>query len=333
VALGDGRKVRNAYPDWDREAITCSYAAPDGGEFLTVVANWHAKEPAYGRLALSLSDGAWLLADDENRRILTYGGTSSLDAGLLAKGVFVLCPAFDFRGYRAQRHTSAAMRALDGYRPQSLEEWSKEAQSYRSHPPTVAAGEPQLLFHLSFDGTTEPLVARGDKRVVATGTPTYEDTPGGKAIRMTKGVSLSYLPADNINLQRGRLAIRFKPLWEGAENQDRLLLTVRPKTGFVYLGKLADGRFLMNMFDAQDRQHWGFHSVRIMPANTWHDVTVTWDTGRGMSLLFLDGRKVVEYRADPWQMADLDNSLAHCRLTFPERSEVVIDDVKVWDRP
>ena len=622
VTLGDGRTLRNSYPDWDREALFRSYAAADGSEFLTVVANWHAKEPAYGKLSLSAPDGVWLLADDENRRLCTHGGGPQLDAALLQEGVYVLCPAFDYRGYRAIRHSPAALQAVSGYQRQKLEEWVEEARayaqapnaagaaaaagdqrlgfddvdgdgtfeylvqsaaqkvwvsqngtvvrwqigeellegqglglcrdmlwlplgerenrgldmvmrlegkqvaddgitltfrkdvpltalgggagirlvkdlafgrtpgdltvrirlantsvapeatkltcSYRVHnymkygtatnvfwvnegkglhqwdtveahytvpntglrdsdthglftqcdvtaplrplsfgdfrqdrgllltatparpedvlqllrwgrkhgvegagtvewmyrpatlavghdldyeyrlslrtgvttldaentrPRTAALGEPKLLFHLGFDGTTEPLIAAGDKEVAVTGAPAYENTPHGKGIRITKGVSVSYLPAGNIDLQRGRLAIRFKPLWEGADDRTHYLLTVRPRTGFVYFGKLNDGRLLMNMFDAGDEQHYGFHMIRTMPANTWHEAVSIWDADRGTSALFLDGRKVAEFRTKPWQMADLDNALAHCRLVFPEGAEAVIDDVKIWDRP
>jgi hypothetical protein len=624
VILGDGRRLRNCYPDWEREAICRSYAAADASEFLTVVVNWHAKEPAYGRLSLTLPAGPWLLVDDENREVFTHAGNRELAAGLLAEGVAVRCPAFDYRGFRALRISPAALAAVKDYQPQHLETWAAEVRAYvqaatataaatgsgettlgfddadgdgafeyvvqspaqkawvsqsgtvlrwqvgaqtlegealglcrdmlwlplgeresrgldavmrlegketrpdgsaltfsrdvplatlgggasvrllkdlvfaksagdlsvrvrlantsvapeatrltcsyrvhhylrygpspnvfwasdgaalrhwdkvdahltvpntgltpaetdclfaqcevapplrpvacgdhrpeggllltavparpdevlqllrwgrrpgmaggatiewmyrptalavgqdltyeyrltlqtdvaaltadsaRTPTPAPARDEARLLLHLGFDGTTEPLVAGGAREVAVTGTPTYEDTPGGQAIRLSQGLGLSYLPAGNIDLRRGRLAIRFKPLWEGAENQSRFLLTVRPRTGFVYLGKLDDGRFLMNFLDANDGQHYAGHSVRTMVANTWHEAVVTWEAPRGVSILFLDGEKVAEFRAEPWTMADLDNSLAHSRLVFPKEAEAVIDDVRIWDRP
>ncbi|MHB8993997.1 MAG: hypothetical protein ACYC63_01975 [Armatimonadota bacterium] len=624
VTLGDGRKLRNSYPDWEREAITRSYGAVDGSEYLTVIANWHAKEPAYGQLALKLPPGQWLLVDDENHRVLTQDGKPQLDAKLLGTGVTVFCPAFDYRGFRAIKYSPEALAALKSFQPQSLEQWAREAQayaqpaaaaggaaatgsqtltfddsdgdgkfeylvksaaqkvwvsqngtiarwqigervlegeglglgrdmlwlplgerenrgmdmvmrleekqvkpegitltfskdvplatlgggaslrltkqlifgatpgevqvlvrlsntsvapeatrllcSYRVHnylkygaaanvlwasdgdklqqwdkveghytipntglsneesaalfaqcevtpplkpvsfgeyrqdnklllkitpgkpedllqilrwgrkaglanagtlewmmrPAVLAVGqdltydyrltlqpnvsaldaasakphtappqgtEDDLLFHLGFDGTVEPTVARGEKQVTVTGTPVYEDTPTGKGLRLSSGVSLSYLPKGNIDLQRGRLAIRYKPLYEGADGQTHYLLTVRPKSGFVYAGKLNDGRFLMNMFDAAGKQHYGWHLVRNLQAGTWHEVVCSWDATKGTMLLVFDGEKVAEHRGEPWQMAPLDNALAHSRLVLPETAEAVIDNVKIYSQP
>lgn len=179
----------------------------------------------------------------------------------------------------------------------------------------------------------EPTVARGEKPVVVTGTPVYEDTPTGKGLRLSSGVSLSYLPEGNIDLQRGRLAIRYKPLYDGADGKTHYLLTVRPRSGFVYAGKLNDGRFLMNMFDAAGKQHYCWHLVRGLQAGTWHEAVVSWDATKGTMLLILDGEKVAEQRGEPWTMAPLDNATAHSRIVFPETVEAVIDEVKIYSQP
>lgn len=621
VTLGDGRKLRNTYPDWDEDAIQRSYASPDGSELLIVLANWHAKEQCFGKLAVTLQ-GQWLLIDDENREIYTQGGKPQLDARALQAGLFVTCPAFDYRGFRLVRSSAAALQAVKGYQPVKLEEtrqaalaytrtttggtgtggagetqitfddlnhdgkfeylvqsprqkvwisqngtivrWTLDGQtletdglglcrdmlwlpagerenqgmdmvmrledkviepgvvtlifskdvplsgigggasirvtkefsfaqapgelnvtvrlantsvapeatqiacSYRAHhylkygaggdifwanngetvqqwskvaehytvpnmelsaaetnqlftqcevtaplrpmafgayqpaqqlllkvtpaqserllqllrwghragmadsgtiewmyrpetlavghdleyeyrlslmpkvpalgpgaaqPAAAAAAEPHLLFHAAFDGTADAVLARGDGKATVTGTPTYEATDHGQGIVMAKGTALSYLPAGNIDLRRGRLALRFKPLWEGADGQTHFLLTVRPQTGFLYLGKLDDGRFLMNMFGPKDDQHYGFHVIQTLRAGTWHEAVVTWDIERGTMLLIFDGEKAAEVRGEPWEMAPLDNTLAHCRLTIPEQAEAVIDDLKIWDQP
>ncbi len=198
---------------------------------------------------------------------------------------------------------------------------------------TAPAADEHLLLHLSFDGTAEATTATGNGKATIKGTPTYEPTPGGQGICIGKGVELSYLPEGNINLRQGKLAIRFKPAWEGADGQTHFLLTVRPKTGFMYVGKLADGRLVCNMFDEGNKQHYPWHLIRTLTAGTWHETTVTWDTAKGTLGLYLDGEKVAEHRGDPWQMAALDNRLAHCRLVIPEQAEAVIDDIKVWDTP
>ena len=232
------------------------------------------------------------------------------------------------------------------YRPEVLEVGKDVRYAYRlnvqpgaaaldvaSARPAAQAAEadPHLLLHLAFDGTPDATVAKGEGKAIVTGTPTYEDTPTGKGIRIGKGASVSYLPAGNVNLEQGRLFIRFKPNWDGAEPQTHLLLTVRPRTGFVYLGKTADGRFLLNLFDEQDGQHYPTVSIKTLRANTWHEALATWNTAKGVMALFWDGQKAGEYRSDPWRMAPLDNSLPHCRLAIPEEAEAVIDEIKVWD--
>ena len=177
------------------------------------------------------------------------------------------------------------------------------------------------------------ILSKGTHHAVVKGAPVYEDTPGGRGIRVTKGVELSFLPEGNIDLQRGKLYIRFKPLWHGTDGKTHYLLTVRPKAGFLYFGKIADGRFLLNMFDERNQQHYPWHMIRTLEADTWHSSTVTWDAARGLMALYLDGKKVAEHRGKPWRMAALDNRLNHCRIVIPETADAVIDEIKIWEQP
>lgn len=625
VKLGDGRVLRNTYPDWPQEAIQRAYAG-ENGELLLILANWHAKEQALGKLTATLPAGQWLLLDGEHRQVFTFGGRPLLEAKTLQTGVHVSCAPLDYRGWRLTKATPAALQAVKGYEPVKLEETAQAAAtytlagagsdgaastggqeltfddldgdgkfeyvvkspaqqvwvsqngtvlrwkigdttldteglgltrdmlwlplgerdnkgldmvmrleskqitadgvsltftkdvplptigggatvrvtkqldfaaapgdltvrvrlantsiapdatrftaSYRAHqhlkyaetpeilwasdgqalkqwdqspahytipntglaaadsaalftqgdvtepmslrafgnlqpdrrlllkitpgqpeqvlqvlrwgrrkgaltgtlellykpatlavgqdltydyrvqlrpdvekldaeftrpeppgPPAQAAAEPRLLFHLPFDGSPDAVVAAGEGKATVTGTPAYEPTDNGQGIVISGGAKLEYLPAGNIDLQRGRLAIRFKPLWEGADGKSHYLMTVRPEKGFVYFGKLADGRLLMNMFDKNEKQHYGWHSIKLMRAETWHEAVCTWDTTKGLMLLILDGQKVAEERGEPWEMAPLNNALERCRLIIPDQAEAVIDDLKIWDRP
>jgi len=198
---------------------------------------------------------------------------------------------------------------------------------------TAEAPEPGLLLHLDFNDSPNAILSKGTHHAVVKGAPVYEDTPGGRGIRVTKGVELSFLPEGNIDLQRGKLYIRFKPLWHGTDGKTHYLLTVRPKAGFLYFGKIADGRFLLNMFDERNQQHYPWHMIRTLEADTWHSSTVTWDAARGLMALYLDGKKVAEHRGKPWRMAALDNRLNHCRIVIPETADAVIDEIKIWEQP
>lgn len=625
IGLGDGRKIRNTYPDWSHDAILRSYRLEDSNEHLTVVANWNAKEPCYLKLTMSVADGRWLVVDHESRQVFTQNGSPGLASDALHKGLFLRCPPFDYRGFHVLPDTSAARRQTQDYRQVSLARLASEAQayvqsgrgsgeglgqgdlrldfddfdrnskfeflvhtpdqkvwvsqhgtvakwtvaghtietdglglcrdmiwlpqveranagmdavmklesrdirndgvaltfsksvsldavsgmvslkvekelfvsrepgrltvrvrilntslamdtpamdlSYRVHsyidygraktafwvddgtrvsqwtdvekhytvpnadlakpeaahifaqcevtephrtvgfgdyfpseqllltvrprrpeqilqllrwgrranvagsgtiewmyrPHPLAQGkdvsyeyqilltpgvsdlgsestqptqeteaeplDPGLLFHLDFNGSPDAIVFKGIGDARVTGTPVYEDTPGGKAVRVTKGVELSFLPQGNIDLQKGKLHIRFKPLWDGTDGKTHYLLTVRPKSGFLYFGKLADGRFLLNMFDERNQQHYPWHMIRTLEAQTWHSSTVTWDAGQGAMALYFDGKKVAEHGGKPWHMAELDNRLNHCRIVIPETAEAVIDEIKIWGQP
>jgi len=625
ISLGDGRKIRNTYPDWSHDAILRSYRLDGSNEHLTAVANWNAKEPCYLKLTMSVADGRWLVADHESRQVFTLDGRPAIASDALNKGLFLRCPPFNFRGFHVLPDTDAARRQTQDYRPVSLEEIASEAQayaqsgqgsggglaqgdlrlgfddfdrdskfeyliqtpdqkvwvsqhgtiarwalaghtietdglglcrdmiwlpqveranagmdavmkleskevrsdgvaltfsksvsldavsgmvslkiekelfvspepgrltvrarilntslamdaptldlSYRVHnyidygraktvfwaddgtrvgqwtdvqkhysvpnaglakpeaahifaqcevtephrpvrfgdhfpseqllltvrpsrpeqvlqllrwgrranvvgsgtiewvyrPHSLAQGkdvsyeyqilltpgvsslgsgsaqpakeataeapEPGLLLHLDFNDSPNAILSKGTHHAVVKGAPVYEDTPGGRGIRVTKGVELSFLPEGNIDLQRGKLYIRFKPLWHGTDGKTHYLLTVRPKAGFLYFGKIADGRFLLNMFDERNQQHYPWHMIRTLEADTWHSSTVTWDAARGLMALYLDGKKVAEHRGKPWRMAALDNRLNHCRIVIPETADAVIDEIKIWEQP
>jgi hypothetical protein len=174
----------------------------------------------------------------------------------------------------------------------------------------------------------------GEGKAEVTGAPTIETTPeGGKAVRVAKGSALAYLPEGNIDLRRGKVAVRFRPTWHGADGRTHYLLTVQPVGGFVYFGKLADGRLILNQFDPADGQHYPAQVVSTLAAETWHTATATWDTAKGVMLLFLDGAKMGEFRGPAWQMGRLDNRVAASRLVIPETADALIDDIKIWDVP
>lgn len=199
--------------------------------------------------------------------------------------------------------------------------------------PLTRASDPDLLFHADFEDSADARFSRGDGQAVVSGQADFVSTPGGKGLRVTEGTQISYRPDANIDLQQGKLYIRFKPLWHGTDGKTHYLLTVRPIGGFIYLGKLDDGRFLLNMFDRDNRQHYPWHLVRTMAAETWHEVTVTWDAAKGLMILFLDGENVAEHRGEPWQMGGLSGQVEHCRIVIPETAAAVIDDLKIWGRP
>ena len=237
---------------------------------------------------------------------------------------------------------SAADWAADGTKAKRVEvpiatESEPKPKPVKPNPPKAARPEPRkdgLLFHLDFEEGPDAVYAAGDTKASVKGKPAYEKTPGGRGIRITKGSELSYLPEANINLSRGKLYMKFKPLWHGMDQKNHYLLTVTPRPGYLYFGKLPDGRLILNMFDEKMKQHYPWHLIRTMKAETWHTVTVTWDCPKGRMTLFLDGKKVAGFDGvEPWKMGKLDNRNTRCRLLITEGADAVIEEVKIWDRP
>ena len=72
----------------------------------------------------------------------------------------------------------------------------------------VASGKPQLLLHLTFDGTAEAAVSRGEPSPVAA--EGLEFGPGrfGQAVRLTAaaGSRLAYAAKGNIDVRRGSMS-------------------------------------------------------------------------------------------------------------------------------
>lgn len=161
-------------------------------------------------------------------------------------------------------------------------------------------------------------------------TPAYKKISAGRAIRFSGGTELSYQPEDNINPRKGRLEIRFKPLWNGSDGKSHVSFQAKPLSGMLYLGKLADGRLVFNMIGTGNKQHCPSHKVRTMKAGNWHKVTVLRNCDLGRITLYLDGQKASDYESEPWQMWKLDDRNPKCRIRIPANAEMLIDELKIW---
>ena len=198
------------------------------------------------------------------------------------------------------------------------------AQAQRQQKPD----DDGLIFHVDFEDGPDAMLSNGDGKATVLGDPTYEDAPDGKGIVMAKGTRLSYLPAGNINFTRGKLYMRFKPLWPGSDGMHRFFMEIPG----MYVGKVKNGRLQSYMTDTEGEVHYCAYSVRSMTPGRWHRATATWDTEKGEMVLFLDGERVAHIRDKPWRMRPITNSNPNFRLKFPG-SEIVIDEIKIWDTP
>jgi hypothetical protein len=196
----------------------------------------------------------------------------------------------------------------------------------RNALPKVAAEarDEGLLLHLDFNDDAGVAKISGEA--------IYEDTPTGRGLRVADGTSLSIEPQGHIDLQQGRMLIRYKPLYDGADDQTHEWLTISPTVGHVYVAKLADGRILMNMFDDQGAQHYPWTLGREITAGGWHELLLTWDANAGRMALYLDGEKKAEHVGEPWTMGELINANPRCKMTIPASADCVIDEIRIWNR-
>ena len=330
--LEDGTKVRNMHPDWDTWATIRGYHGPDLKAYLAVINNRHREEPCYVKLAAAVADGPWLVVDREHEEVFRLSGKAEITADALAAGIHVQAPPLDYRGYSLLPATAETSAIAATYTAVELEPIREAALAYPV-PRSAPGPDARLLFHADFENGPDAVVAAGGSgAATVTGSVTYEASPGGKGIHLSTGASLKYLPEGNIDLQKGRFHIRFKPLWHGGDAVNRFFLWLKAKPGLMYLGKIDKGRFLCNMFDASGEQHWPHGSMRNMGPGEWHTAVATWDTGAGIMRLYVDGEKQAESRSAPWRMGKLDNSDEDCRMTIGA-SPIVIDEIKIWDRP
>ena len=298
--------------------LTCRLARPD--EILQVL-RWRAEAGAQGR------GGSGTIEWMYRPKALTKGGAIEIDYEVsLAVSDEPVAEEWATAGSRLERVKNPSVIQA---KPKPKSEAAKPKKEVKPAP-----RKDGLLFHLDFEEGPNAVYAAGEPKATVKGKPAYEETPGGRGIRITGGSELSYLPEGNINLSRGKLYAKFKPLWHGVDKKSHYLMTLTPLPGFLYFGKLPDGRLILNMFDAKGKQHYPWHLIRTMEAESWHTVTVTWDCPKGRMALFLDGKKVGGFDGgNPWTMGKLDNRNARCRLMLTESAEAVIEEIKIWDRP
>ena len=339
VALGDGRLVKVSYPDWSKDGIRGVYQLTDSPELLAVIENLNETEPCFAKLRLDLASGKWAVLDDEHRTAWASNGSPLFSADQLREGLLVSCPPSDFRGYRI---VSAASANIDDYLLREIGTVSDRYQEYSgglNGASSVGTDNPgtetgRLLLHVDFEQGTRAVAAGGEANAIVQKGLRFEKTPeGNRAVVIGPGASLQYSPSGNLDLNRGKLYIRFKPNWDGTDGRKHELFRIKPVAGLVYLAKLNDGRLLLNMFDAGGKQHYPSYLIRDMVAREWQSLLVTWDSSSGLMSMFLNGEKVAEKRMPPWRMAPVANRARDGRITFPASADAAIDEIKIWDQP
>ena len=163
---------------------------------------------------------------------------------------------------------------------------------------TRPAEKPKLLFHATFDGTTEAKSAKGSPKPVSEKGVSFADGVRGQAVRLTSkaGSLLNYSAAGNLVQEHGAVSLWFKREWPGggrdAKGNDiwrTLFSNPSPKGDRVGSGQLwfwfLGERLRADQSDDDDAYGtWGGKA----PVDGWNHVVISWSE-RGVSV-YLNGR-------------------------------------------
>ena len=151
------------------------------------------------------------------------------------------------------------------------------------------AGEPELLFHLPFDGSLAAAVAKGKGRPLVTNALRFVEGRRGQALRCDRSAAsrLVYSAKGNVDPSRGTMTCWFLhdlpvdktqslfTLFAGRESGPGDGALRLEWTGYSTLGIL---RWERGDYERSKRS-WG-PSVRPLPTNGWVQLTLTWDERR-----------------------------------------------------
>lgn len=223
----------------------------------------------------------------------------------------------------------------------------------------VASGKPQLLLHLTFDGTAEAAVSRGEPSPVAA--EGLEFGPGrfGQAVRLTAaaGSRLAYAAKDNIGVRRGSMSFWIKrDAFAGANPQALLSLEPGKRPG---LGRFAftlerGNRAVGSRDDVAQQRPTSDLGPWRPETGVWEHWIATW-SGRDRGLLVYRGgdgtREYKVYPTDEEINRIMPKSVGAAAMYAPDAEppnmfflgcsadgsavplEGWLDDVRIFDRP
>jgi len=139
--------------------------------------------------------------------------------------------------------------------------------------------KPELIFHLPFDGSAEPAVARGAAKPVAARGLEYAPGVKGQALRVSDrlGSLAKYAFKDNVIPERGTISMWVKPEWTPTSKGRFLFAPDTPfgsrhGTGALFLW-CWEGAVRLDSSD--DCDHWVRSGLKA--DGVWHHLAATWN--------------------------------------------------------
>jgi hypothetical protein len=102
-------------PDGARDLVSQTYHGTQRDEYLVVAGNYNRDKPRFLKVTASVGGGTWFIVDDENEQVLASEGGAEISSAMLGQGVYLKCPAYDFRGYRVKPASKAIEKKIERY--------------------------------------------------------------------------------------------------------------------------------------------------------------------------------------------------------------------------
>ena len=198
---------------------------------------------------------------------------------------------------------------------------------------TVAAPEPPVIFHATFDGTTEADAVGQTKPVSVEGPVAYRPGKLGQALLCGEGgAAVEYSTAGNLRATAGTIAMWVSPVdWTGDEDQFHVWIEAKDP-GWLVLYRYYQGG--LTMLTGSDGGHYraaGSPRIKWQPGS-WHHIAGTW---RARQLVtYIDGLRtgtasapiLPEKLAETFLVGDLPWHVERTKQTL-------VDDVTVFSVP
>ena len=101
--------------DWARDLTCRAYRGRKHNEYFVAANNFNQDTSCILKVTMSVGAGTWVIADEENKQILTSDGEREISSDLLARGIHLECPAYDFRGFRFIPASANVGKRVAGY--------------------------------------------------------------------------------------------------------------------------------------------------------------------------------------------------------------------------
>lgn len=190
-----------------------------------------------------------------------------------------------------------------------------------------------LRFHVPFEGTAAPVVARGAATVGGAEEVAFVAGRRGQGVRVER-TPLVYSVRENLDKHRGTICLWIQPLWNGDDGKNHGFLADdlpfnQLGANNLYLWKWSTGVLRFDVRDASD--HYLTTAATSWRAGEWHHVAAAWDCAVG-TWLFVDG-ELRAARRFTWEPRTSNSFRLGSNWNGQHPAQGVFDDLRIYECP